>query len=328
MVSEPEASGQRGALPAILASLGSAVEALDPNTGDGGREQARAALAHALAGVLAAERKRGGSREALPEARKLLQALLKLVEDRTDVEHLKRARDQTRRRHAQLQQATAGELPLELDLWTSGHPDRQVDWWSIAPLSADAMLGVLGTVIGDEADVAVVGGALRAALSVACKGMGRGLGPERAHLVLHATLVDLFGAGLTVPALAFKLDTTERELSLACAGHRSLWHVRDGVFQTLRVHPGTPLGVEPVKRPRALELQLRPGDVLVGLSAGTFEIEGPDGSTPREADLRVALLQGLAADRSPATVLREALVRHAGSDAWVPQATVFSVRLR
>lgn len=325
-----ESNPESPTLASVLASLEAAVQHLDPAdlSGPDERERARASLAAALSGVLALERRQVGTSAERNRLRSLVQALLRFVDARSEVAQLLALRESARCRQEQLQQATVGDLPLELELWTSGDRDRRVDWWSMAPLGPRSFLGAFGTVIGDEVDAGLVTACIRGALAVARKGIGDRLVPDRTLLVLHSALTDGFGAGIAVPALTFRLDLTSLELTVASAGHRSLWHVRDGVFQTVRARLGTPLGVVPPRHARPAGIILRPGDALVGFTGGTLDVEGPDGAGLRETDLRVALIKGLKRGRrSGAAILNDTLRRHSGSVRWAPQATVFSLHL-
>jgi hypothetical protein len=293
------------------------------------REEARAHLARGLSAILAAERA-GAASDELQGARDLIQRMLQFVDERVDMAHLVQTRRQTRKLRDQLNLCRSGDLPVRMEVWTSGALERRVDWWSCSPVGRGVLFGAMGTIIGDESDAAMVGSALGGALAVARKGIGVDLTPDRAQLVLHATLVDLFGRTVTAPSVTWRLETTTGRFSLAAAGHRSFWHVRKGVFKTLRARPGTPLGVEPVMRARPVSLELQKGDHLFGLSAGVFEVESPQGAALRESDLRVALLQALQRDPRQAgtTAIRQILEHHARRTEWAPQATAFWLQLR
>lgn len=315
-----------GRLASALAHLEAGVRGLDPADllASDQREQARTRLANALAEVLAMERADEGHPEERRQARALIQSLLRFVDARAEVAELIRGRQLAHRHQEALQQATTGDLPLELDLRSSGPPEAQQDWWSLAPLGPRTLAGVFGSV--DEGDPGSVVATLQGALAVARRGIGTRLATERVHTVLHAALGDVFGERpVCSTALSFQIDLTSLRLTVSSAGHRPLWHVRDGVFQSIRTHAGSPLGVHPVRPGRPVSLTLRPGDVVVGFTAGTLHT--PTGSV-RESDLRIALVKGLSDGRSSgAAVLEHALSRQGGSSDRLSRSTVFSIRL-
>lgn len=175
------------------------------------------------------------------------------------------------------------------------------DWWMVSELGADDTLVCLGDVTGHGAASAIVSGIVKGAVDLAKLGMRSALKPYQLTRMVNTVIAEGLNGEYLMTAVICRYSPEQGLVSLANAGHRSVWHIRD---KHLTVIPGTgapPLGVKPVFRYEEQTVKVQSGDKLVLFTDGIPECESPDGAEMGERPLR-DLLEAMGSE-PPQTML-------------------------
>jgi hypothetical protein len=283
------------------------------------RSEARRHVSRALAELLVFSKgtEEPQALEAAATLRKHAAALAELVNAREALAEVWSHRNQVRALHQQLQEGADTGLISAIKRVSPTPSSPEI--CLIRQTGAHHWVGLLGTILGSDAEAAMVTGVLGGALCVAGKGMGKALDAARLLTVTHSALQEFYNQVVPVSAIAWQLDTQAGLLRMASAAHRPLWRIRPGgpggrsEFLEARVRPAPPLGSAEFRPASQVECEVAPGDVLVGFTQGVFEVDSPTGQAIKGGTLRFALLQSLQLTPSGAVeAIAAALDRHAG----------------
>jgi len=171
------------------------------------------------------------------------------------------------------------------------------DFWCRLPVGSGRTLLVLGDATGHGPGAALVTVLARGILQERARA---GLTAEGALAALHRALLPFQAARMSMTAIAAVHDPVARTLTLANAGHRPAFHVRDGEATAF---PGAaaPLGSTPEFVMDPVVIPFAPGDVVVLFSDGLVEAESATGEPFSERRVRAVAArtasQGAAAVR-------------------------------
>jgi serine phosphatase RsbU (regulator of sigma subunit) len=156
------------------------------------------------------------------------------------------------------------------------------DFWCHLPVGNGRTLVVVGDATGHGPGAALVTVLARAILQERARG---GLTAEAALAALHRALLPFQAARMSMTAIAALHDPAARTLTLANAGHRPAFHVRDGEATAF---PGAaaPLGSTPEFTMDPVVIPFAPGDLLVLFSDGLVEAESGTGEPFSERRVR------------------------------------------
>ena len=185
------------------------------------------------------------------------------------------------------------------------------DLFSIDALGEGDVLMLLGDATGHGAPAALVAAVVKGACDLARLGMRTALRPFQLLRMLNRVLVESVRGEYLMTCVAARYRIGERVLSVANAGHRSVWLLRNGEIRAIPGAGDPPLGARPVFRYEQQQIQLEDGDRIVLFTDWIPECEDPKGNEFGERRLREVVLQS-ARTGTPQIVtgVREAIDAH------------------
>jgi len=185
------------------------------------------------------------------------------------------------------------------------------DLFMISPLGDGDALALLGDATGHGAPAAIVAAVVKGACELARQGMRGALRPFQLLRMLNRVLVESVRGEYLMTCVAARYRVDDQMMSVANAGHRAVWLIRDGELRTFSGTGDPPLGARPVYRYEQQQFKVEPGDRVVLYTDGIPEGENPQGQEFGERRLRdVVLSASKNGSAAIITAVREELERH------------------
>jgi sigma-B regulation protein RsbU (phosphoserine phosphatase) len=198
--------------------------------------------------------------------------------------------------------------PLRTHSWYQPADQCAGDLWSVSGLKGDDVLMLLGDATGHGAPAALVAAVVKGASDLARLGMRATLQPFQLLNMLNRVLSDSVHGEYLMTCVAARYHAEQSMLTLANAGHRTPWLVREGQIIALSGAGDPPLGVRSVYRYDRSSVEVQAGDMLVLYTDGIPESESPSDEEFGERRLRETVLAHAAqGGGAVVTAVREAV---------------------